>query len=147
MESARVRIVLDRYFEGETSLSEEQELHNYFTRSEVAPEFEEYMVLFSAFAKAKKETSARPLELPVMENTKRSPLWWTTGVAAAIVIAVGLYTYSEQQDQFSSSYENEEMAILKTKQALSVMSQMLSQSTAQLEVVQEFDKASSTLFK
>lgn len=147
MESARVRIVLDRYFEGETSLSEEQELHNYFTSSEVAPEFEEYMVLFSAFAKAKKETSAQPLELPVMENTKRSPLRWTTGVAAAIVIAVGLYTYSGQQDQFSSSYENEEMAILKTKQALGVMSQMLSQSTAQLEVVHEFDKASSTLFK
>lgn len=147
MESARVRVVLDRYFEGETSLSEEQELHNYFISSEVTREFEEYVVLFSAFAKAKKETSAHPLELPVIENTKRSPLRWVTGVAAAIVIAVGLYTYSGQQDQFSSSYENEEMAILKTKQALGVMSQMLSQSTAQLEVVNEFDKASSTLFK
>lgn len=147
MESARVRLLIEAYFEGETSLLEEQELQNYFINNDVAPEFKEYTVLFSAFAKAKKETSPHPIQLPDVEKKPRSPLRWTTGVAAAIVVSVGLYINRAQEDQLSSSYETEEMAILKTKQALGIMSQMLAKSTAQLEVVNEFDKASSTLFK
>lgn len=147
MESVRVSTLLDTYFEGETSLSEEQELRSYFASGDVAPELEEYTMLFAAFAKAKKETATQTIELPSLERRRILPLRWMTGVAAAAVIAVGLYSNFGQQETFSSSYENEEIAILKTKQALGVMSQMLAQSTTQLEVVNEFDKASSTLFK
>lgn len=147
MESTRVRILLDRYFEGETSLSEEEELRRYFKSKEVDPDFQNYGVLFSAFAKAKKESSSHPINLPEGEKSFKIPLRWTTGVAAAVMISVGMYTYSRQQVQITSSYDTEEIAILKTKQALGVMSQMLSQSTAQLEVINEFEKASSTLIK
>lgn len=148
MESAsNIRTLLESYFDGDTSLAQERELRNYFTSGEVATEFEEYTQLFSAFAKAQQEILPQPVKAPMKIRSNNSPLHWMSGVAAAVVITAGVYLSMNQQDTLTSSYENEELAILKTKQALGMMSQMLSESTTQLEVVQEFDKASSTLFK
>ena len=68
--------------------------------------------------------------------------------AAAVIVGLVIWTQGTQVDnRISTNYENEEVAILKTKQALGMMSQMINSSTTQLDVVEEFDKASSTLFK
>lgn len=145
MESHNAELLLDRYFEGETTLAEESQLRTYFTGDHVAPHLEEYVGMFGAFVAAQKETYNLPIELP---KSRKPRYRYIAGTAAAVIIGLTLWTQQAQGDSsFSTNYDNEELAILKTKQALGVMSQMISKSTTQLEVVQEFDKASSTLFK
>lgn len=144
MESHNVEVLLDRYFEGETTLVEESQLRDYFTGDAVAPYLEEYVAMFGAFSTAQKETYDRPILMP--RSTK--PYYrYIAGAAAAVIIGFMLWTQQTHVDNsVTTTYENEELAILKTKQALGMMSQMISNSTTQLEVVEEFDRASSALF-
>ncbi|AWH74969.1 hypothetical protein DCS32_12590 [Dokdonia sp. Dokd-P16] len=147
MESHNIEKLLDGYFEGATTLKEEQELRTYFASDQVAPHLEEYASMFTAFSVASKETYDAPIVLPQKQRSK-SIYRFAASAAAAVIVGLVLWTQSTQVDaSISTNYENEELAILKTKQALGMMSQMINQSTTQLEVVQEFDKASSTLFK
>lgn len=144
MEYNNVKQLLGKYFEGETSLQEEQQLRSYFASDTVDEEFEEYASLFGAFQKASEITYDLPIALP----KKRSPLKYIASIAAAAIIALVFWVQNVDNDvNISSTYASEEVAILKTKQALGVMSQMITNSTTKLEVVSEFDKASSTLFK
>lgn len=146
MESHNIEKLLDGYFEGTTTLAEERQLKAYFTGSEVAPHLQDYVSMFTAFTAASKETYDRPIVLP--SSQKKPRYRFLAGTAAAVIVGLVLWTQNAQVDAgFSTNYENEELAILKTKQALGMMSQMINQSTTQLDVVGEFDKASSTLFK
>jgi hypothetical protein len=49
MNNSQIAKLLDKYFEGETTLSEEKQLKDYFSYSEVHPDFEEYVSLFRFF--------------------------------------------------------------------------------------------------
>ncbi len=143
MESARAEKLVARYFEGETTLLEEAQLRDYFMSGTVATHLESYAPLFKAFAQARKETYDQPVTVP----SNKSYLLYISSIASVVVLAIGLYLQSTHTEVYRGTYESEEVAILKTKQTLGMMSQMLSNSTARLEVVEEFDKASSTLFK
>ncbi len=143
MESNRIEQLLESYFEGTTTLEQEQELRSYFTGNEVASHLESYVGMFSAFAKAQKETLPFPVEIP---SSKRK-YGWITGIAAATLLALGIVTKNTQQDTYSGTYQDQEVAILKTKQTLGMMTKMLQQSTAQLETVKEFENTTNRFFK
>ena len=49
MELARIEKLLDKYFEGETTISEEKELKVYFTGETVPSHLEKYKDLFGYF--------------------------------------------------------------------------------------------------
>ncbi len=145
MESHNIEILLDRYFEGETSLREETLLRSYFHSDQVAPHLQEYTSLFKAFEQAGNEKLDIEIAPPY---EKIAPYRYIGSTAAAIVVGLLIWTqFITSDNTVTTSYQTEEIAILKTKQALGMMSQMINQSTTQLDVVQEFDNASSTLFK
>ncbi len=48
-DTTEIKNLLERYFEGETSIEEEEVLHAYFKSGEVAPEFRKYAPMFSYF--------------------------------------------------------------------------------------------------
>ncbi|RMB57570.1 hypothetical protein EAX61_10635 [Dokdonia sinensis] len=138
MESVkRIEVLLERYFEGETTLVEEKTLRDYFTGEDVAPHLEVYCGMFSAFAKAQQETLPTTIKIP----SKKRNWSWIASVAATVIIAIGLFSQLNQNAGYEGTYENEEVAVLKAKQAFGVMSKMFNQSTAQLEVVSEFQNA------
>jgi hypothetical protein len=143
MESAKVEQLLERYFEGETSLTEEEQLRTYFTGTEVASHLEAYVGMFTAFAKAQKETFTAPIAIP----SRRRNLSWIGSVAAVVLIAVGIFTQMQPEKVSGHYADNPELAVLKAKQSLVLVSKMLNQSTAQLGAVKAFDNAPSTFFK
>ncbi|TVZ51739.1 hypothetical protein [Dokdonia sp. Hel_I_53] len=144
MEYSRAKLLLDKYFEGETNLTEEKQLRDYFSSKTVASELAEYTPLFCAFTKASELT----YDIPFEEPRRKMPLKYAVSIAAVAVIAFALWIQGfHSQTDISTNYASDELAILKTKQALGVMSHMIANSTTQLEVVEEFDKASSSLFK
>jgi hypothetical protein len=143
MESNRIEQLLESYFEGTTTLEQEQELRRYFTSENVASHLESYVGMFSAFAKAQQETLPQPVHIP----SSKSKYGWIAGMAAAVMLAAGIVTQSMQQETYSGTYEDQEVAVLKTKQALGMMTKMLQQSTAQLGTVKEFENTTNTFFK
>lgn len=143
MDSNRIEQLLETYFEGETTLEQEQQLRQYFTAKDVAPHLEAYVGVFSAFAKAQQETTPRPLNLPSSRKNYR----WVAAVAAAVLLVVGIVTQNGAQERYSSTYKDQEVAVLKTKQTLGMVSKMIQQSTAQLGAVKEFENTTNQFFK
>lgn len=143
MESNRIEQLLESYFEGTTTLEQEQELRTYFTSDRVASHLESYVGMFSAFAKAQQETLPHPVHIP----SPRSKYGWIAGMAAAVILTAGIVTQSMQRETYSGTYEDQEIAVLKTKQALGMMTKMLQQSTAQLGTVKEFENTTNNFFK
>ena len=80
--------LLERYMEGISTLEEEDILHQYFTRSDVPAEWEDYRQLFVEI------DSMRPAE-------KSRRRWWPWSIAAAVVAALVMFgvTQSPQKNR------------------------------------------------
>lgn len=84
--------LLEKYFRGETTLSEENELKKHFSSDEVAPHHEMYRSMFAVFELEKQETinPTKKLIDPRKRSLKR--LWIQTfsysGIAAAILLTL-----------------------------------------------------------
>ena len=108
MTTAQITALLDRYFDGQTTLAEEQSLRAYFAGPAVAPELAMYRSLFQTFAaEARVQPSAgfeaRLLErlaqagaapaAPLRVATARRLLWsWQQVAAVLLVLGVSLWT-------------------------------------------------------
>lgn len=145
MDLNKIENLLELYFEGETSLKQEEQLQKYFTSDEVAPHLAEYIPIFGAFAKAKETGFNRALELP---ETKRSYKW--IPVAASILLCIGLFlTYNQKQGSANDlgTYKDPEVAALKTKQALFMMGSFMNKGTGQLEKLETFEETANQIVK
>lgn len=83
---AFIQSLLDKYMEGTTTLEEEDILHQYFTRSDVPAEWEDYRMLFAEI------DSMRPTE-------KHDRRWWPWSIAAAVVAALVVFTITQRPQE------------------------------------------------
>ena len=75
--------LLERYMEGISTLEEEDTLYQYFTRSDVPAEWEDYRQLFA--------------EIDSMRPTEKSKLhWWTWSIAAAVVAVLVVFVTTQE---------------------------------------------------
>lgn len=98
--------LLNRYFEGETSVAEEARLRNFFTAGEVPPHLAPYKPLFAYFEQeirlagesreSGEDTSAFyddgliPPPGKLRQPSVRRVLYYVSGVAASVLLALGL---------------------------------------------------------
>ena len=54
MELVKIDYLVEKYFQGETSIAEEKELRSYFSSLDVAPHLEQYKAVFGYFTKQKR---------------------------------------------------------------------------------------------
>lgn len=94
MELSRVKILVDKYFDGLTSLEEEQELRRYFAQAENIPEeYQAVKMMLGTFDTLSHETPNREVNVHAeikRRNTFRLNMKWMTGIAAAVAILVGV---------------------------------------------------------
>ncbi len=103
MTLAEIKILVEKYFEGETSLQEEALLSDYFNGVDVVAELKQYQPLFQFFKgektvvlseKATEKILATPKptrHLNILRGGGRSKgLWWR---AAAAVLIIGVSSY------------------------------------------------------
>ena len=94
----RIRTLLDRFFDGETSLTEEQELYDYF-RQDIAALPEDLVPLREMFL----DLAAVPYEDVVAAQSHQTVnrRWYHWAAAVALLLVVGatvLFTRSHQTD-------------------------------------------------
>ena len=111
MELSRIKILVDKYFDGLTSLEEEQELARYFAETEDIPE--EYQVvkmMLSSFCTLSNETPKA--EVKAVAETKHRNIFrlnrkWIAGVAAAAAILIGIVIAFMPNKAIESTTETE----------------------------------------
>ncbi|MBD8389284.1 hypothetical protein [Dysgonomonas sp. BGC7] len=76
--------LLEKYFEGETSLQDEQELREYFSRPNIEEKYKSYAPMFSYFSENQKPRSKS-------KSKRRNILFICTNIAASIALLIGAY--------------------------------------------------------
>jgi hypothetical protein len=146
MESNRIEVILEKYFQGETKSAEELELKNYFSSSEVAPHLEHYKPLFGYFTQAKAQT----FQLEFSRQTKKRNILWLS-IAASIVVlfGVGTFTYfhlpTEKEDL--GTYNNPEAAFEATQKALELLSVNVNVGIESVGYINEYQNSKDLIFK
>ncbi|MCM4156499.1 hypothetical protein [Gramella sp. AN32] len=147
MELAKIKILLDKYDAGETSLKEENILKTYFQEHEVSEDLKAYKLIFAFASQQQKERSETPLRL---KNKRNSPINWSA-IAAVLVITFGILyffqtDYSLTSDDMGSASE-EEITYQKTKEALDMVSSFMNEGAAELGYLQEFNNTKNRIIQ
>ncbi len=147
MELAKIESVLEAYFEGETSLAEEQILREYFSGNNVAPHLEAYKNLFVGLKNAQQEVSEREVILPEV-TTASNRRWWLS-IAASVVIVLGVVglQFSGNSNQLTSEEQQALTEFKKTKETLLLLSKSFNKGTGELAILGEFTIAKNKILK
>lgn len=148
METQEILRLLQRYFDGETTEAEEQQLYAYFQSGELAEELAEYTEFFGGIAELSNVEDDPTIEDDVMDyilesehrdKTKYRTMWKTvTGIAASVIIVLGGFLfYQEQQKPFDDTFSDPEEAYAYAAKTLQFVGSKYNEGLAHLS---EFEK-------
>ena len=147
MELKLVEQLLEKYFQGETTIAEEKQLKAYFSSNDVAPHLAKYQTLFGYFEIQKGTQFEQKLPL---QPRKQSTVKWI-GIAASFVVLFGLATFyfypSEPKKEDLGTYDNPEEAFAATQKALLMVSEQVNIGMESVVYLEEYEKTKKTIFK
>jgi hypothetical protein len=147
MESVKIENLLEKYFQGETSIAEENELRNYFSSLDVAQHLEQYKPIFGYFSLAK-EHQFTP-EIPP-QSKKRNVAWISIAASVVVLLGIGTYAYYSadivDKSQDLGTYDDPEEAFRATQKALSLLSDNVNVGIESVQYIQEYQTAKEKVF-
>jgi hypothetical protein len=145
MESDRIEILLEKYFQGETSIAEEQQLQSYFSSPDVAQHLEQYAPIFCYFSEAKMQKSAR--QVPLQPRRRNIVAWLSVAASAIVLLGIGITWFTQDKPQDLGTYDNPEVALRETKKALALLSGNVNKGIESVQYVQEYEDSKNLIFK
>ena len=150
MESQRITILLQKYFEAETNLDEENELITYFNSDEVDEKLKLYIPMFSGL-KSLSLSGNRDLGDDLMnfilesEHKEKLRYRWMwqigTGVAAAVILILLAVTYYSNQYQWNDTFTNPDQAYAEASKTLDFVAGKYNKGLTQLEPIGKIGNA------
>jgi len=145
MELAKIEELLEYYFEGKTTLEQEQVLQDYFAGNDIAPHLAEYSLIFQGFAAGRNEKLESNISVP-HKNSKIKPMWYS--IAAMLVVALTVAGFLWKQPATLSQEEKEAVAAFKeTKKALDLLSKNFNEGAEELAYINQFTKSKNKILK
>ena len=89
-----IKLLIDKFFDGNTTLDEEQRLYDFFGSEQVPEELKEYRPMFVDFGAMlyKPEEHIPDTRKAILHPLRRKLFYAISGIAAAIVLFVGITT-------------------------------------------------------
>ena len=146
MESAKIELLLEKYFEGETSIAEERELKTYFSSPNVAQHLRQYQSLFDYFEITKQETTKH--ELPLQTKSNKG-LWLSIAASVVVMLSVGTFTYfnyNTAPKEDLGSFDSPEEAFIATQKALTMLSKNVNVGVKSVQYINEYEVAKAKVF-
>ena len=148
MELDRIEKLLDKYFDAETSIAEENELKAYFSSSDVAQHLQQYKPLFGYYKVSKEQQFDK--QLPLLTR-KRKVVWLSVAASVVVLLGVGTFAYFNNEMASQSSdlgtYDNPEVAFRETQKALNLLSGHVNTGVESVQYIQEYEIAKERVFK
>lgn len=142
MESGRIAELLEKYFEGDTSLQEEKLLGDYFAGENVAPELEAYKPIFAGFITARQERATKEIRLPKKRFAINNKF---AAAVAAVFVGVGIFFFS--QPRLSSDEKEALEAFEKSRESMMFLSEKFNLGAQQLNYIDEFTESKNKVFE
>jgi hypothetical protein len=155
MEYNKIRELLEKYWEGETSLEEEEMLRSFYTaeHKDLPADLLEAQPLFRYFSA---EANLELPELPALTQFPPVRAWehWMK-YAAIFLIAIGLgyagRQYQEKQRRIDvvlaqrDTYDDPQKAFAATQKALRLLAKNLNKGTSQVQKLSYFNEATERI--
>lgn len=145
----RIEKILEKYFEGETSIAEEKELKAYFSSSDVAQHLEQYKPVFGYFSQAKQEQFTATIPLQSKRKQKRLA-WLSVAASVVVMLGVGLFAYqntSETAQENLGVIDDPEIAFKETQKALALISKHVNTGIESVNYLGEYQQSKNKIFK
>ncbi len=155
MELDKIERLIEKYFQGETSIAEEKELKKYFSSRDVTPHLKQYESLFRYFSVAKQQKSMQETaSFSSQKLVKRNKIHFVTwlSVAASVIVLLGIGTYGyfsyqkEQPAQELGTYEDPKVAFEATQKALAMLSGNVNVGIESVRYIKEYDNSKQKIF-
>ncbi|MEN2414821.1 hypothetical protein [Flavobacterium mesophilum] len=151
MELDRIENILEKYFQGETTIAEEKELKEYFSSPNVAQHLEQYQPMFGYFSQVKQQRSTQ--EIP-LQTKKRNVAWLSIAASAVVLLGIGAYYFAGEKTAASAvaqselgTYDDPEEALKATQKALALLSTHVNVGIESVQYINEYEQSKNKIFK
>jgi hypothetical protein len=156
MNIKEIEELLEKYYDGETTLEEEKVLKNFFVSGDVPLDLSVHKSQFLYFAEAsREEISDRELEkkvfaekvgIPVVPlHSSRKRFYYISGIAATVLLLIGLvFTFNEDvvnKPKGKVSTTDPEVVFTQTRDILAVVSVNLNKGMDKVQYLGKLDQA------
>ncbi len=148
MESAVIEQLLEKYFEGETTLAQEQQLRVYFSSDLVAEHLKVHQPMFAYFCHEQEQKVALNQTFSPKRKTRKVYL-----AAASVVVLLGVGYFAVQQ--FSrpttaqtayGTYDDPEAAFKATRKALELLSGHVNVGVNSMQYIETYEETKDKIF-
>jgi len=160
MEFKDLELLLDKYFEGNSTLEEEKQIREFFrTNSDLPEKLVETKAMFEFFQnESVKQTELQLIQIAnwksVKSTNKRKIYYLISGIAASLLLLISILTYtdnSEEQKVYAyingKPIMNEQVAKMEAKRALLLVSSNFNHGAENLNHLSTFSKAEELIVK
>jgi hypothetical protein len=159
MKEERLRHLLEKYYDGNTSAEEEKELKEFFYSDGIIPGYEAEKDIFSHYARPEKIPvpsadfesriikAVNDLEIKKRQIIIRKRLIVVLSTAAAILILIGSYFVLFKKSEPADSYSDPRIAYIETMKILNEVSVKLNRGTMALHPISKITTAARMSIK
>jgi hypothetical protein len=144
----RIEILIEKYFEGETSIAEEKELKAYFSSLDVAQHLEQYKPVFGYFSQAKQEQFTATI--PLKSKRRKIVAWLSVAASVVVMLGIGFFAYqntSEPTQENLGVIDDPEIAFRETQKALALISKHVNTGIESVNYLGEYQQSKNKIFK
>lgn len=159
MNSQEINRLLEKYYNGETSLAEERQLREYFSTREVPAELEAEQAQFAWLAEESgREPAPNDIDRRVIREIsggdsflgrileRRQWFYATAGLAATALILIAIFIrFDPFPKKIQDTYSDPEVAYNEAKKVLLFVSGQLNKGTEKLQPIAAYDNGLSQL--
>ena len=160
MNIMKIKDLLEKYHNGETTLEEEKQLQEFFSQTDIPANLNIYKHQFQFFIDSHKEsipdsdfekkvlTRLNDIEKIPQTKSRNNYLYIVTGIAASILFVIGLsfqfgdidFMKQAEVTQIEDTYKDPEKAYEETKKTLLFVSKKLNQGLDELGKINKLNK-------
>lgn len=157
MKEEFLKELLDRYYDGQTSLEEEQMLKQYFSGNDLLPGYEADRDIFRVWNTQSVPSPAPDLESRIVTAVDsmgegkagfrfRIGRITYSGIAAGLLLLIAAYFLLKQRSEPSDTFSDPRIAYVETMRVLSQVSERLNTGTASLKDVGKIETKARSAF-
>jgi len=145
MELHNINELLDKYFDGKTTLAEEKQLKAYFSSDDVAPELAQFKPLFGYYTIEQKSETQKIFKL----NKKSNKQWLWAAATVVIMIGIGLTVLQKNPNQPEQlgTFDNPEIAYQEAQKAFQLIAENLNKGKQNIKYLEEFENSKNRIFQ
>lgn len=154
MELDKIENILEKYFQGETTIAEENQLKEYFSSSDVAQHLEQYKPIFGYFSQVKQQKSTQELSFSEPREKKRNAAWLSIAASVVVLLGIGTYYFASEKSTAPAvaqselgTYDDPEEALAATQKALALLSNNVNVGIESVQYIKEYEQSKNKIFK